>query len=426
MTVSLIDQIRTVPEIACRLYLGAEKVQTNGAYVVRLDGEEHKIPLEIFNEADSIAQALKIRERRVEYASDVLKLRHDAEDLFLENILGEKGLKILFVPAGLGAGSFYRSRLPAEFLGQGNFDVLSHHTDCLDLSKALRYDVILIQLASLPILYDIAKSAQENGVRIVYDIDDRWDAIPDGIPGKDMFEGETSSNIEKMIALADLVTVSTAPLRDYVLTKGAKRVKVIKNNVPTPILPSRSIGDGEVFRIIWAGSSSHRKDLEVMAPALCRILAKGEGKIRFICFGEKPPESLEGVHQYVDSIRFVDFADYAQTLAEVGADLAIAPLEKNDFNDCKSGVKYLEYSTAGYPGLYSPVGEYAYLRDMGAPIRTVEDGEWEKVIHDQIYNVTRKWLKEEGEKARKWVKENRCLAGSKAQEWFQAAQESLK
>ncbi len=426
MTISLIDQLRTVPEIACRLYLGAEKVQANGAYIVRLDGEEHKIPLEIFNECDKIAQTLKVRERRVEYASDVLNLRHDAEDLFLENILGEKALKILFVPAGHGAGRFYRSRLPAEFLGQGNFDVLPHHTDCLDLSKALRYDVLLIQLAAVPLLYEIAKAAQENGVRVVYDIDDRWDAIPDGIPGKDMFETETVTNIEKMIALADLVTVSTEPLREFVLTKGAKRVEVIKNNVPTPILPSRATGDGEVFRILWAGSPSHRQDLEVMAPALCRVLAQGKGKVRFTCFGEKPPESLEGVFKYVDTIRFVDFADYAQTLAEVGADVAIAPLVDNDFNACKSGVKFLEYATAGYPGLYSPVGEYAYLRDIGAPIRTVENGEWENVLNDLIYNVTRKWLKDEGEKAQKWVKSNRCLAASKAKEWFQVAQEAIK
>ncbi len=198
---SLIDQIRTVPEIAVRIWAGSQNVRENGGYSVGLDGERHVGPLEVFEMANGVSKALQVRERKVETLTDVLKLRHDAEDLYLESIFGEKGIKLLFVPAGVSGGSYYRSRLPGEFLTQGGYDVLAHHTECLDLAKALKYDVLLIQLAAIPVVYDIAKTAQESGVKIVYDIDDRWDAIPEENPAGTMFRDEMKENIEKIIVM---------------------------------------------------------------------------------------------------------------------------------------------------------------------------------------------------------------------------------
>ncbi len=138
-----IDQIRMVPEIASRLFLGAETVRENGSYIVRLDGREYTIDPDTYNYAEGVTRALKVRDRRVEYASDVLDLRHDAEDIFLEELFVDKdSLKILFVPAGEGASSFYRSRLPADLISKSGRSVLSHHTERLDINKALRYYVL--------------------------------------------------------------------------------------------------------------------------------------------------------------------------------------------------------------------------------------------------------------------------------------------
>ena len=113
-------------------------------------------------------------------------------------------------------------------------------------------------------------------------------------------------------------------------------------------------------------------------------------------------------------------------LAKIGANLAIAPLAKNDFNHCKSAVKYLEYSSAGYPGLYSPVGEYQALWEQGAPIATVEDGEWEQELNNYINEYSQKWMKESGKKAQNWVKKNRCLMESKGIEFLKAAESVME
>ena len=39
-------------------------------------------------------------------------------------------------------------------------------------------------------------------------------------------------------------------------------------------------------------------------------------------------------------------------------DIAIAPLEINDFNKCKSSVKLLEYCVSGIPAVYTKIDPY--------------------------------------------------------------------
>jgi glycosyltransferase involved in cell wall biosynthesis len=39
-------------------------------------------------------------------------------------------------------------------------------------------------------------------------------------------------------------------------------------------------------------------------------------------------------------------------------DIAIAPLEENAFNQCKSDLKFLDYSALGFAGIYSRVAPY--------------------------------------------------------------------
>ena len=40
---------------------------------------------------------------------------------------------------------------------------------------------------------------------------------------------------------------------------------------------------------------------------------------------------------------------YPQKLASLDLDLAVAPLENNQFNDCKSNLRLLEYGACGFP-----------------------------------------------------------------------------
>lgn len=420
--IPLPDQIRDVPEFAVRLFLGADCLDNGETFVVKLDDEKFTVPKDTFEKSARIAKALSVRPRRVETAGDILKLRHDAEELFLGDLVKANGLvKILFSPAGEIASSYYRAMIPASVMTDAG-TALAHHTHRLDLAKALKYDILWIQLSVSPMLLGIAEEAKKAGVKIVYDIDDRFESIPESNPASNFYKGKKVDQIWKIIEMADLVTVSTEPLAEFIRPR-ARKVSVLPNMPAAGLWPSHASINPREFRILWAGSPTHGHDLAIVAPSLQKLLKKYDGKVRFICFGEQVPEPLMEVRQFVDLIEFVEFEHYAQKLLNVGANVAIAPLEKNDFNDCKSAIKYFEYSICQYPSLLSPVGEYEKIVEKnGAPAVLVEDDCWDEALEDCLGKFN-EHLEKLGKSAYQWVKDNRCIIKAQAKPWLDAAQE---
>ena len=59
------------------------------------------------------------------------------------------------------------------------------------------------------------------------------------------------------------------------------------------------------------------------------------------------PEKLRG---YVYEVHAgIDIESYPAALAALDLDLALAPLEQNLFNECKSNLRLLEYGACGFP-----------------------------------------------------------------------------
>jgi glycosyltransferase involved in cell wall biosynthesis len=413
------DMIRDVPETAVRLFLGASIEAGDGLYTIGLDGRKFTVTADVYEKAENVARALAIRERSIQYASDVLELRHDAEDIFLNEFFQKDVPRVLFVPSGEMASAFYRARLPAD-IATGKGTLVSGWTDRLDLSKAMRYDILWIQLVSSPIILSIAQAAKEQGIKIVYDFDDRFDSILPDNPAAAVYVREKQDEIWTLIEMADMVTVSTEPLADFVRTRfPEKDVRVLPNYVPASICPRKAELDPKVFKILWAGSPTHRKDLAIMAPALHDVLAAHKGAVKFYCFGETMPEALVPVREHVELMKFVPFVDYMDELTAVGADLMVAPLTDNEFNASKSAVKALEAAACGYPILMSPVGEYPELVKAGFPGTLVPDDQW-KAAFELSINFRDK-LSERGKSAKEWTVKNRCIISSNATPWVEAA-----
>jgi glycosyltransferase involved in cell wall biosynthesis len=410
--------IRDVPETAVRLLLGASVEAEDGGYIIGLDGKKYSVSPEVYEESKSVARALAVRDRRIEFASDILELRHDAEDLFLNKFFNQGLPRILFVPSGEMASAFYRARIPADVMMTKGIAV-SHYTDRLDASKALRYEILWIQLTISPMILSIVRQAKEAGVKIVYDVDDRFDSVLPDNPAAAVYVKEKQDEIWELIGLADLVTVSTQTLADHIRPRAGGEVRVLPNFVPASITGRREDPDPSIFKILWAGSPTHRRDLAIMAPALRDVLEAHQGKVRFVCFGETLPEALQDVRQYVDQRKFVAFSDYLDELGSIGADLMVAPLEDNEFNGSKSAVKALEAASCGYPILMSPVGEYPEIVSDGFPGTLVPDDQWRAAFELSI-NFKDK-LAERGKAAKDWVLKNRCLIASNAKQWADAA-----
>ena len=424
----LIDLIRTVPEVAVRLWCGGKVIPSDDG--VRINYEDRSIVVhqEAYQFGLRVAQVLAIRwgSRKLRTVQDVLELRHGAEDVFMDLLFEKQDVpKILFVPAGKTASGYYRAMMPADIAYEGG-KVISHWTASIDLSKALRYDILWVQLITSHVLFQIAQQAKAHGVRIVYDIDDRLDSIPDGNQAASVYNTpEKQAEIVAMLKLADLVTVSTEPLARHLRERGIENVRVVGNQMTANVAPRRHPPNPDFCRILWAGSPTHKRDLAIVAPAIRNVLRRHDGRVRFTCMGERLPEALADCYKYIDLREPVDFVDYHDAIATIAADFGIAPLEDNPFNESKSAIKALEYASAGYPMLLSPVGEYPYIVERGFPAELVADDKWEEAI-ERMIALGRTERDALGKRCTQWVIENRCLGTTRASQWANVAIDLMK
>ncbi len=415
----LIDMIRTVPEVAVRLWSGGQVSAVDDGVRILFEDRELTVHKAIYDEAHKVAKILAIRwgGRLLRGIVDVLELRHAAEDAFLENLFHKPNIpSVLFVPAGVTASAYYRAMIPADLMSEGD-RVVSNWTMKVDLAKVLRFDVLWIQIITAGVLNEIARQAKAEGIKVVYDIDDRLDAIPDENQAKSIYgNAEKQAEIAEMISIADLVTVTTNPLAEHIAKKYGKPVRVLPNMITANVVPRRSPPNPAFVRILWAGSATHKRDLAIIAPAMRQLLQERAGKVRFTLFGERVPDALADCYDWIDLKKPVDFEDYHDSLAEIAADFGIVPLEQNEFNSGKSGLKGLEYAGAGYPMLCSPAAEYPEMVASGFPVELVPDDGWLEALRRMV-DRTPEEREKLGQLALDWVSRNRCMGVNRASQW---------
>jgi len=195
--------------------------------------------------------------------------------------------------------------------------------------------------------------------------------------------------------MADCVTTTTEVL--------AKRLAQVMDNGVMPVvipnaldtddrwLPTDQTGspDGHK-RIFWQGSATHGEDWEVCIEAVDEIMKKHEDA-RLVILGFLPPVVQERVKwpQYKGRIEFVGFStaeSYFEMIHHVRAEVGIAPLRSTSFNECKSPIKFLEYSVIGMPTVASHGHPYQDVIEDGVNGRLVsEDPEaWFKAIDSYL------------------------------------------
>jgi glycosyltransferase involved in cell wall biosynthesis len=424
----LIDMIRSVPEVAVRLWCGGVAVPSDDGVRINYEDRSIVVSQEVYDQGLNVSKILSIRwgSRMLRTVQDVLELRHAAEDVLLDVLFEKQDTpSVLFVPAGKTASGYYRAMIPAELAYEGG-KVVSHWTASVDLSKVLRYKVLWIQLITSHILVEIVRQAKSQGVKVVYDIDDRLDSIPEGNQAGAVYgTPEKQAEIVAMLKMADLVTASTEPLARHLRECGVENVRVVRNQMTANVAPRRHPPNRAFTRILWAGSPTHKHDLAIVAPAIRNILKRHAGKVRFTCMGERLPVALADCYDYVDLVEPVDFAEYHDKIASIAADFGIAPLQVNPFNDSKSAIKALEYASAGYPMLLSPVGEYPHIVEGGFPAELVADDQWEEAI-ERMIAMPHEAREELGRRCTDWVIRNRCIGTSRASQWADIVTELLK
>lgn len=192
-----------------------------------------------------------------------------------------------------------------------------------------------------------AQLLKANRVPLWVDFDDDLFSVPSWNPCASTYARPgVQKNIAEIIALADVVTVSTQLLAQKFMPLN-KNIIVIPNALNT-----RLIGEAQPPQqqnrnlIIWRGSKTHLKDLNLMADAAID-LSRRYPEMTWLFLGESPWFADFMPPKSVISAEAIDPVEYFNFLSVVRPSILVAPLVDCDFNRAKSNIAWLEASWAG-------------------------------------------------------------------------------
>lgn len=261
-------------------------------------------------------------------------------------------MKILAYGNSTGAWN-WRLKDPLSLLAKRGYDVHCEQSEAIN-EEAVKWADLII-LSSVVDKEGIALIRQyqvEQGKKVVVDSDDGL-SLNDDSPFKPEHSLAQASEVIKItMGMADMVTTTTKYL--------AKELSVLNPNVM--VLPNsmdmkkwdlpKSTNTSNQFRIGWAGSVTHLDDLKMIVSPLKRVMDEYPN-VKLIMVGEtRIAEEFRGYN--IETMLGVEFNAWPQRLNGLALDLALAPLRDTPFNRCKSNIKFLEYSIAKIPGVYSP------------------------------------------------------------------------
>lgn len=249
------------------------------------------------------------------------------------------------------ASKYWRLEDPGKYLKRLGHEVVSFNQPPTR-EMCEYFDIFvtegMIDKNGIALLYEYQ---QEHGKKIVVDQDDDVKVDKSNPHLKDHEVTGAADIVKKTLEIADLVTTTNDYLQGK-LSKYNKNVVVFQNYMDLerweqPIKVNRS---GEI-RILWCGSITHMEDLKMVLPVLHKI-QKEFPQVKYLMMGE--PRIKEYIGDLNCEVMLgVPFEAYPAKLHSLAADIAIAPLVDNEFNKCKSPIKFLEYAICKYAGVYS-------------------------------------------------------------------------
>lgn len=245
-------------------------------------------------------------------------------------------MKIGIVAKGSGGVEYHRLLKPFSLLAN-DYDI----THCEGISsEAFDYgfDVVVFSRI-LPIVKqkEFIKELKKRGTYVICDIDDHWILSGNHVVKK-VADSMRKQSIEALLH-ADEVWTTHELLGGHV-DKLNKNWQVIPNALDPndqQWQPKKEYGT----RIGWAGGITHFHDLMLTKDAWGDV-------VPVVCgFNDQPEWKRLADNFKADYINALDVHNYGLLYDQF--DIAIAPLEDNKFNRCKSNLKIIEAGMKGLP-----------------------------------------------------------------------------
>lgn len=204
----------------------------------------------------------------------------------------------------------------------------------------------------------ITAAQRRRGGKSVIDLDDLLTEVPQDHLSYAAYQ-PLRAEILEVIASVDALSVTNARLKARYAPHNPD-ITILPNLLDERIwgpFPAPKPPADERCVIGYAGDLQHARELGIVEPALKHALQKYGAKVelKFIGF---VPEGLRGLPRVSGCGVIRDYRRYVRALKESAIDIAVVPLKDEPLNECKSNIKYLDFSACAIPGAYSRVGPY--------------------------------------------------------------------
>jgi glycosyltransferase involved in cell wall biosynthesis len=252
-------------------------------------------------------------------------------------------------------------------------DAYTRESTKLEVDRA--YQVVVAQRTTGAEQSAIFKTIAASASLAVLEMDDDLFNVPaDNIAHSYYADPEVQSQLAGNLAAANLVTVSTDYLAERMRQYTDAPIAVLPNCLYLRRLPKRPESSG-VLTVGWAGSGTHKADLEAAAVPLRRAINKAGATLRMV--GADYTKIVDA-----DEIEYCGWVDSVEDFyTMLDFDIGVAPLVDNEFNRSKSPLKAMEYGARGIPVVASNVEPYAKYIEHGVDGFLVKsEHEWGKYI----------------------------------------------
>lgn len=135
--------------------------------------------------------------------------------------------------------------------------------------------------------------------------------------------------------------------------------------------------------------------------------------VEWVFFGMCPPKLRPFIHEYHHG---VEIERYPAKLASLNLDLALAPVEDNFFNTCKSNLRLMEYGACGIPVICSDVA--CYRGDLTVTRVKNRHKDWVDAINMHLLDPAAS--AQMGARLQQEIRQDWMLEGENLQSWSQA------
>jgi glycosyltransferase involved in cell wall biosynthesis len=215
-------------------------------------------------------------------------------------------------------------------------------------------DIVIFQRTMSDIEIQLANFLKKNQKKLVYEIDDLLTRIPSYLSRTNFTINKF--NIIKIINISDALSVSTCNLKSQFKNKN--------NNIhvtPNYSSPMKSISKHYFVKtkdIKLIISSTDNVLLNMIIPALAEVQKKFG--VQIISIGPICLQLKKAGIRIDENLNFRHY-EFKNFISSIDNAIGLIPLNLSLFNNCKSPIKFFDYSACGIPSICSNVPPYSQV-----------------------------------------------------------------